>query len=51
MTQRSELQQRSLELKAKATTWVGNKLFSFKEDGLDGLIKRQMLKGGKKTAD
>lgn len=44
MTQRSEFQQWKLETKAKLMNWVGNRLFSLKEDGVDGFIKRQMIK-------
>ena len=50
MTQRSELQQRVRELKAQAMNWVANRLFSFKESGLDGFLKRQMLGEKKKSA-
>ena len=50
MTQRTEMQHRVLEFKAKAMSWVANKLFTFKQTGLDGYFKRLMLKpkgGGK----
>lgn len=48
MTQRTELQQRSMELKSQAMNWVANRLFTFKQDGLDGFIKRRMLNQGSK---
>ena len=44
MTQRHEVQQRVMEQKAVLMTWVGNKLFTFKQTGIDGLLKRMMLK-------
>ena len=44
MTKRTELQHRLLELKATAMNWVANKLFSFRHSGVDGLLKRAMLK-------
>lgn len=43
MTQRTELQHRMLEMKSRMMSRVGNKLFTFKQTGLDGFIKRQML--------
>jgi len=43
MTQRSEMQHRVLEFKATMMTLVANRLFSFKQNGLDGFLKRQML--------
>ena len=43
MTQRSELQHRVLEFKSVMMAHVANKLFSFKQDGLDGFLKRKML--------
>jgi hypothetical protein len=45
MTQRSEVQQRMLEYKSILTTWIAGKLFTFRETGLDGWIKRRMLTG------
>ena len=53
MTQRTEMQHRVLEFKAKTMSWVANKLFTFKQTGLDGYFKRLMLKpkSGGKTAD
>lgn len=44
MTKRSEAEHRFLELKAQVMAWVGNKLFSMKDTGLDGFVKRTMLK-------
>ena len=44
MTKRTELQQRSLELKATVMSWAANKLFTFKQTGIDGYLKRSMLK-------
>jgi hypothetical protein len=44
VTQRTEMQHKLLELKALALTWVANKLFTFKQTGLDGFFKRSMLK-------
>ena len=49
MTKRTEFQQRSLELKSQVMAWVANRLFSFKQDGLDGFLKRQ-LTGKQKTS-
>lgn len=43
MTQRSEVQQRVLEYKSILTIWLAGKLFTFRETGLDGWIKRRML--------
>jgi len=44
VTKRTEFQQRTLEFKAVAMAWVANKLFSFKRTGLDGYLKKSMLK-------
>ena len=44
MTQRTEMQHRVLEFKAKMATWVAARLCTFKQTGLDGFIKRKMLK-------
>lgn len=43
MTQRTEMQQRVLEFKASMMARVANRLFTFKQDGFDGFIKRKML--------
>ena len=44
MTQRSGLRHWLLELKASVLARVANRLFTFKQTGLDGYIKRLMLK-------
>lgn len=44
MTQRSEFHQRRLELKAQLMNWLANRFFSLKETGLDGFLKRTLLK-------
>ena len=44
MTQRSGLRHWLLELKASVMARVANRLFTFKQTGLDGYIKRLMLK-------
>ena len=49
MTKRSELQHRVLELKESILSRVANKLFTFKQTGMDGFIKRRMLKPKAKT--
>ena len=53
MTQRTEVQQRMLEYKSILTTWIAGKLFTFRETGLDGWIKRRMLsnEGARKQVD
>lgn len=43
MTQRTELQNRVLEFKSAMTARVANRLFSFKQTGIDGYLKRKML--------
>ncbi|MEM7001202.1 MAG: hypothetical protein AAF529_10470 [Pseudomonadota bacterium] len=43
MTKRTAHQQRKLEFKARMMARVANRLFTFKQTGLDGLIKRQLL--------
>ena len=48
MTKRTAHQQRMLELKAKLMAKVANRLFTFKQTGLDGFIKRKFLKPSKK---
>ncbi len=45
MTQRSELQHRVLEYKSVLMAWVAGKVFTFRESGLDGWVKRRMLPG------
>ena len=44
MTRRTELQHRVAEFKARTQARVANRLFSFKTTGLDGWIKRRILK-------
>ena len=43
MTQRSELKQRFLEAKAQLFGWLASKLFTYREKGVDGLVKRMLL--------
>ena len=43
MTQRSEWKQRKLETKAKLMAWVANRLFSTRNHGVDGAVKRALL--------
>jgi len=43
MTQRSEMQHKMAEFKARMMTRVANRLFSQRDDGLDGFLKRRML--------
>ena len=43
MTQRSEWKQRKLETKAKLMAWVANRLFSLRNHGVDGAVKRALL--------
>ena len=43
MTQRSELKQRYLETKASLFGWLVSKLFTYRETGVDGLVKRMLL--------
>ncbi len=43
MTKRTEVQHRVLEFRARLMSWVAGKLFTFKQTGLDGYIKRKML--------
>ncbi len=47
MTKRTEFQHRLLELKESVMAWIANKLFSFKQTGVDGYLKRTMLKAKK----
>ena len=47
MTKRTAHQHRMLELKAKVMAVVGNKLFSFKQTGIDGFLKRKFLSADK----
>ena len=50
MTQRTEMQHRVLEFKSAMMALVANKLFSFKQDGLDGYLKRKMIGTGKEAS-
>ena len=43
MTQRSAWQHQRVEIKSKLMTWVANRIFSFKGNGIDGWLKRRML--------
>jgi hypothetical protein len=43
MTKRTARQHRMLELKSKLMSKVANKLFTFKETGIDGFVKRKFL--------
>ncbi len=43
MTQRSELKQRYLETRAQLFGWLASKLFTCRETGVDGLVKRILL--------
>ncbi len=48
MTVRTEFQHRRAEMKSVFMTWVANKLFSFKEHGIDGWLKGRFLKPARK---
>ena len=48
MTQRSELKQRYLEAKAQLFGWLASKLFTYRETGVDGLVKRMLLPAGRR---
>ena len=48
MTQRSELKQRYLETKAHLLDWLASKLFTYRETGVDGLVKRMLLPAGRR---
>ena len=43
MTQRSELKQRYLEAKAQLFGWLASKLFTYRETGVAGLVKKMLL--------
>ncbi len=49
MTQRSELKQRYLETKAQLFGWLASKLFTCRETGVDGLVKRILLPNKRKA--
>ena len=44
MTKRSPFRHWALETRAAAMTFVAGKLFTFKQTGLDGFLKRLMSK-------
>lgn len=44
MTQRTELQHRLAEFQSRMMSRVANRLFSFRQTGLDGFLKRRILK-------
>ena len=48
MTQRSELKQRYLETKAQLFGWLASKLFTYRETGVDGLMKHIFLPNRRK---
>ena len=50
MTQRSELKQRYLETKAQLFGWLASKLFTYRQTGLDGLVKRILLPSKRKAS-
>ncbi|NBT29464.1 MAG: hypothetical protein EBT18_08275 [Gammaproteobacteria bacterium] len=50
MTQRSELKQRYLETKASMFGWLASKLFTYRETGVDGFVKRILLPKKNKAA-
>ena len=51
MTKRTAHQHRMMELKARIMAVVANRLFTFKQTGLDGPIKRSFLPKSKKNAE
>ena len=50
MTHRSELKQRYLETKAQLFGWLASKLFTYRQTGLDGLVKRILLPNKRKAS-
>ena len=50
MTRRTEFEHWKLETKAAVMAWVASKLFTFKQTGLDGYIKRTLLKPKRQPA-
>ena len=48
MTQRSELKQLYLETKAQLFGWLASKLFTYRETGVDGFVKRMLLPNKRK---
>ena len=49
MTRRSELKQRYLGTKAQLFGWPASKLFTYRETGVDGLVKRILLLSNRKA--
>ncbi len=43
MTKRTAHQQRMLELKSVLMSKVANRMFTFKQTGIDGFVKRKFL--------
>ena len=50
MTQRSELKQRYLETKAQLFGLLASRLFTYRETGVDGLVKRMLLPNKRKVS-
>ena len=50
MTQRSELKQRYLETKSQLFGWLASKLFTYRQTGVDGLVKRILLPNKRKAS-
>jgi len=44
MTKRTEFEHWKLEKREAVMAWVAGKLFTFKQTGLDGYLKKMMLK-------
>ena len=54
MTKRTAHQHRMLELKSRLMAKIANKMFTFKQTGIDGFVKRKFLppaKSPQKVAD
>ena len=49
MTKRTAHQHRMLELKSKVMAKVANKMFTFKQTGLDGFVKKRFLPAPKQN--
>jgi len=50
VTHRSELKQRYLETKAQLFGWLASKLFTYRQTGVDGLVKRILLPNKRKAS-
>ena len=50
MTKRSAHQHRMLELRERVMAKVANRLFTFKQTGVDGFVKRKLLDPAKRPA-